>query len=771
MNQITVSLDKKTYFIIIPSVLSCLVFPFPFQCGFILLIFALLMNLLNKNIFHSIANGIIVLSIVLIAQTIFFPLYYWFAPQHHNIQIFSPFLIGLLKLVGINSYWHQNSIYIENTSGIINFTTTFEKSGFDFALLFIFGAIAVISIFRKNNWLKNIASLLSITFLYGIIRYFFFLTVYVHMNRLNIFWDRWFITFSFIPLALLLMKYLPFSGSTSIPLKIAYSKNNILICVFMFLCTFLMTGGLFFQDPGIKKQGRVVIDEKHSNWEWTTQKFDTTWYGEKSCYNYYCLYDFLNHYYKVDRNYDSITSQNLENYDILIIKTPTNSFSSNEVTAIVNFVENGGSLFLIGDHTNVFGMSLYLNQIAEKFGFKYNYDATYDLSTGNLTFYEPMKYLTHPVFQNVNFLLFGTSCSLETSLFAESIITGYGIKSMYADFSKKNFFPDVPESPDMSGGLFTQMAGVKAGKGRILFFTDSTIFSNFWMFISGKPELLLGSLNWLNRQNYLVFLNYLLIILGIGFCILFFILRNKYKTTPILFAILLFGNMGIGGGIVANYFLNKIFYELPSPHTKYTTVSFDLEHSNIELPDKVLTGNQYSSYSTFFVWTQRINLYPKIDYSLDNAIKNSDILCIINPNKNFSDNQLQNIFSFVSNGGKLLIMDNILNIESTANRLLQKFSMYYQSHIFYQNFSYDTVKNKISSTQKYLTIYGGNPLLFNDSGRSVANYMQIGKGKVIAFSDSQLFSDAIMGSSIGFPNNNQLKIFKFEYKLFDKISH
>ena len=47
--------------------------------------------------------------------------------------------------------------------------------------------------------------------------------------------------------------------------------------------------------------------------------------------------------------------------------------------------------------------------------------------------------------------------------------------------------------------------------------------------MSGKPELLLGSLNWLNRQNYLAFLNSLFIVLGIGFGALYFMLRANSK--------------------------------------------------------------------------------------------------------------------------------------------------------------------------------------------------------------------------------------------------
>jgi hypothetical protein len=713
----------------------------------------------------------IVLSIILIIQTIYFPLYYWFAPQNHTIQLFSPILVALLKLVGLNSYWQQTSIFIETTAGIINFSTTFEKSGLDFALLLLLGAAALIFIYNKNHWAKLLSVLLVMTFIYLVVRYLFFIVLYILTNQLNIFWDRWFVVGSFIPLILLYIKFITLEKSASMPLRMPFNKINSSIGLCVFMSAFLLVFGSLFQDPGSKKPGRILLDEKHSNWEWTTQKFDTTWYGEKSSYNYYCLYDFISHYYNIERNTDSITSKILNAYDILIIKTPTIQFSSDEIKAIIDFVENGGSLFLIGDHTNVFGTSSCLNPIAQKFGYKYNYDATYDLSSGKLTFYEPMKYLSHPVIQHIDFLLFGTSCSLETSLLSESIITGYGMKSMYADYSKKNFFPNVPESPDMSFGLFTQMAGIKHGKGRVLFFTDSTIFSNFWMFMSGKPELLLGSLNWLNRRNYLAFLNYLLTIFGIGFGTVFFIMRSKYKSNSLLFMLLLCGTMGVDIGIVSTSLLNKMCYELPDPHTKYTTVSLDLEHSNIELPDKELNENPYVSYATFYVWTQRINLLPKTDYLFDNAIKNCDILCVINPTKDFSSSQLSKLFTFVSNGGKLLVMDNYANTESTANKVLQLFSMQYEQRLSNQNFSYDNLKNTISTTQQDLTINGGNPFLYSDKGYSVANYVQIVKGKVIAFSDSQLFCDAIMGNTNALPNENQKRIFKFEYDLFDKISH
>ena len=60
--------------------------------------------------------------------------------------------------------------------------------------------------------------------------------------------------------------------------------------------------------------------------------------------------------------------------DVLIIKTPTSRYAPDEVEAVVRFVDNGGSLLMIGDHTNVFNMNTYLNDIARRFGFTFRND-------------------------------------------------------------------------------------------------------------------------------------------------------------------------------------------------------------------------------------------------------------------------------------------------------------------------------------------------------------------------------------------------------------
>ncbi|MBD3197314.1 MAG: hypothetical protein GF317_19825, partial [Candidatus Lokiarchaeota archaeon] len=79
------------------------------------------------------------------------------------------------------------------------------------------------------------------------------------------------------------------------------NRRTLLMAISVFIFTFSIIGILGFHDPGTRKDGKILIDEGHSDWEWTTKKFDTEWYGQQSTYNYYCLADHLNHFYHVEQ--------------------------------------------------------------------------------------------------------------------------------------------------------------------------------------------------------------------------------------------------------------------------------------------------------------------------------------------------------------------------------------------------------------------------------------------------------------------------------------
>ena len=173
--------------------------------------------------------------------------------------------------------------------------------------------------------------------------------------------------------------------------------RQVVVGMLVFICVGAAVGAVGYHDPGRLKEGRVLIDEWHSDWEDTVRPLDTEWFGLLSTYNYYSWAEWINATYRVERNLDQVLSEAvLAEVDVLILKCPTSSYSVGEIGAITQFVERGGGLWLIGDHTDVFGMNTFLNQLAGVFGIRFRTDATYALGSGNMTrFYRP-AWFAHP---------------------------------------------------------------------------------------------------------------------------------------------------------------------------------------------------------------------------------------------------------------------------------------------------------------------------------------------------------------------------------------
>src|ERR1700749_3590589 len=87
----------------------------------------------------------------------------------------------------------------------------------------------------------------------------------------------------------------------------------------------------------------------------TTATAETYWEGALS----YWAIDCVNQGYWVETlpyngylTYGTGNTQDLSKYDVLIIDEPNTLLSTAEKTAVMNFVKNGGGLFIISDHTN-----------------------------------------------------------------------------------------------------------------------------------------------------------------------------------------------------------------------------------------------------------------------------------------------------------------------------------------------------------------------------------------------------------------------------------
>lgn len=701
---------------LLPAGVFGLVFPWPRNLGAILLFAAIVAGLLLRK--HARVRpatmGLGMSGLVLIVQSLFFSSYSHAAARFHTISGLDAALSFVLKLAGVNASSGAHGLFVQTAKGISEFSVTWESLGL-FVLFNVALGGAVLASFSDRVW-DNLFRLLAVLAGFAAIRYLVLLVVFASFETADVFWLRSWQIVSFLPLPFVLMRFVPLHAPkqpVAFPAPVLSRRlaGATAMCV---LAVVALIGALVFQDPGLQKQGRVLFDEGHSEWEWMDRTYDTQWYGEQSGYNYYSLGQFLDHYYHVEIRRDPLTADLLKNFDVLVLKTPTNPYSQEEIDSIVNFVKAGGGLWLVGDHTNVFGMGTYLNSVARHFGFAFKYDATYDLATGNLSFFNPSKILRHPVINDLPFYLFATSDSLDAPFFSEDVIVGYGLKAVRADYSQKSFFPKEAHSATaIEHGLFLQSAAAKFGSGRVLLYTDSTCFSNFYMFMPGKPELALGSIQWLNRRNKYGYLNLLLLALGAGLMAGAYH-AAKFKDRKALFLAAAFALLlEIPSGIWVFDKINSRSYRPPKPHTSYQVVAFEAQHSNFYLPVTEFKPGSDADLQTFYVWTQRLGLVPQVRFSFLSALASGDTVVIVNPAQPFTNEEVAAFVKYVESGGKVLLMDDPRNkLTSTAHQLLRPLGV----SITYQEIPRGVISdrdgNAIWEGEHLGAVMGGEPFLY-----------------------------------------------------------
>lgn len=780
--------------LLLPLLPAAVLVSFPHNLGLFLLAIGLLLHvLLSKTTrMHAIPLGVLLSGVILLVQTLMFPFYQSFVSHGHRIDLFSPVVSLSANVLGMHTSTNNGILFVQTIQQTTPVTITWEKLGCYLALNIALGALILFLLFSEKRKIpKHILIFLGTISVYLLVRFIGVLSFYFVTTELSVFWDPVTMTLSFLPLAVLLMKLLPFSARREKTLQLPVfplTKKDLGALLVVFLLMVSLLGAFFCPDPGSMKQGRMLIDEYHSQWEDTLRPLDTEWYGLLSTYNYYSWARWLEYYYTVTTNTNNtLTSDLLDDYDILILKCPTESYSIQEIQSIRLFVEHGGGLYLIGDHTNVFGMNTFLNQVSEQFGIRYKTDATYELGTGDLSISYTDPFWAHPVMRHVPEFHFMTSCTLEpTSLVAsarmENIIIGDRVISEPGTYSTENFFRESIASPDTEYGYLLQAAAMKHGAGRVVAFTDSTVFSSFCLFTDGYPSFTLGVLEYLNRTNSSFPLPLLFLSIALLCFLASFVLQRNTKKIKILWVFLFTGLIAFSTVTPICFSLNERASPLSVPSANYTTVCFDLEHSsiNISLKPTIALSNDKNNYGTFFVWTQRVGCVPSLEKTLKDAIAAGGIIIMINPTQPFSESDIERFTTYLEAGGRVLVMDSIMNTASTANELLGTFGLWLttntEDRTVFVNSSHDLNDTGIGNiTSPCLSIVGGEPLLTTDRNETSACIIEFlnttngNIGKLLVVIDSYTFSDVLMGGVFTEPSERQHRIYTTEFFLLNEL--
>lgn len=280
----------------------------------------------------------------------------------------------------------------------------------------------------------------------------------------------------------------------------------------------------------------VVFDEGHGKWETVQASFGPEDFGRAANYTYSQLF------LKAERVVGK--SSVLESEDaplpgtdsLLVIKMPAEPFSEAFSARVADWVEQGGRLLLVADHTDLYDTTQHSNALLFRhFGVRINTDAAYN----------PIGMPAQPVVAKAGALLgridaHGRQFSWQTGASFQRIPLG-GVELMTygpsfaepGDYSRPNRFG--PFVPELTKRFFNHSAvvAVPHGQGAIAVLLDSTPWSNFSIFREQYSQMLRGLVGALEHPAQLR-------ILGTG-AIVLVLLASLTLVLPVRFVSLAMG--------------------------------------------------------------------------------------------------------------------------------------------------------------------------------------------------------------------------------------
>jgi hypothetical protein len=510
-----------------------------------------------------------------------------------------------------------------------------------------------------------------------------------------------------------------------------------------------VAGFLFHWDPvGRAKGGRVMIVERHSTWEPTTRPYDTESYGEDPSYGYSGIYRYCGQFYRMSQLLEesAIDAATLARCDVLVVKTPTARYSRDEVTAIERFVEAGGGLLLVGEHTNFMNTSTYLNEIARPFGFKFRHDLLFCIGSPYVQWVVPAT-VPHPMVQHVPPMHYAVSCSIDPGTgIGRAVVRNTGLWSLPPDYNAENFFPQAEYRADMRYGAFIQLWATRHGRGRVAAFTDSTIFSNFSTFEPGKPELMLGMLQWLNHRSIWdigwarLLLGGLLTVTAVGLAVGGTLTIGS--RAGVWLPLLAVGTCGWTIGATAVLGLQHRQMQPLEAHTPMKRVVLDRTVSQVPLSRGGFTEDDGLGYGLVEQWIPRLGYYTRREAGP--AAFSGDLLLIIAPTRSVSREYRRRLTQYVADGGKLLVFDSPDVATPTSGSLLWPFGMQVIHGASLQGQLHLKDGWPAIELGAACEVRGGEPFMWVGE-TPVAARFRFGKGTVMAIGFGSLMNDANMG--------------------------
>jgi type IV secretory pathway VirB2 component (pilin) len=362
---------------------------------------------------------------------------------------------------------------------------------------------------------------------------------------------------------------------------------------------------------------------------------------------------------------DTIKENTLNDVDVFVVINLNVSFTNQEHQRIWNFVEEGGSLLVLGDHTDIAGIMEPLNNLLSPVGIDFRFDSGLPLGD---RWVNCIEILNHPIGNDIedeNQIEISVGATLNVSGDAFPVIIGrYGFSDHgnYLNSEMANL-GDYINNPGEQLGDVILAAGAFYGKGKVLVFGDTSSFQN--LAIPYSYQLIHNVFTWLscNETQVTKYLKNVFSFLALIACIIIYLkwLKNEKQIIYLLTIIL-------SVSLFASAAINPLFIEKERIGGE-NIVYIDTSHL-----ERISLDSYTSDATTGLMLSLARNDYlPIILRKFDKEkISNSKILVLIAPTIPLTKNEVDFLKRYMSDGG-LIILSTGYQDETASSLLLKEF--------------------------------------------------------------------------------------------------
>jgi len=347
-----------------------------------------------------------------------------------------------------------------------------------------------------------------------------------------------------------------------------------------------------------------------------------------------------------------ITRDILKDVDTFVVININKSFSSDEQEIIWEFVKNGGSLLVLGDHTDVAGIRQPLNNLLKPVQIKYNFDSALPLDSkfNWITCYQLPYHPTTYHLDTMDQIQVSVGASLDISMNSFPLIIGrYGL-SDEGNRSNENmaYLGNYEYDSGEQLGDIVLAAISYYGAGRVMVFGDTSSFQNSALYYS--YPFIYSIFTWLHSQETAAAkysqMGVSIVILASSF-IIYVISFKKNNIFSISLPVVLC--ISIVFSIIVNpIFVNNVHMVDEADNIAYIDSSHTERFSLEPYTDNSLSG--------IMINLVRNNYLPLIlrDFSKE-QVANSKIIIFNAPTEKFSNDEVDFLKQYMSDGGIVIL--------------------------------------------------------------------------------------------------------------------